>query len=147
MHPATVLAEELGNWRNWVGGRLSFDTAWSSHMPGVAAESDDPKFWLAVFREQEDAWRRAYDLEPPTRAELALLALVDGRPVASEAPCALCGGVIPPERLRPAGRPARFCSDRCRRASSRQAVAQRRTFENESPETSDIRAMTASTLR
>ena len=103
---------------------LPFDRAWADGVWIVCHAARDRDWWLGVFAEQREAWRRAYEGEAPTRPEAALgevrpehlgELVVDLAEDVSARPCAVCEGPI--HRSDPR---ARYCSVKCRRAAQYQ---------------------------
>ena len=109
---------------------IDFAAAWREGTATVAHHLGEPQRseWLSAVRDTRDGWQRAYQGEPQTRAEAALLVLVaavTGRPDLPEPSdaqprCTHCEGPIPAERGRDRTGRRRatltaYCSDRCRR--------------------------------
>ncbi len=106
---------------------VPFDRAWAMSVAEVCNRSADGEWWARVFDEQREAWRRAYDGEPPeygdapalldpertvavTVGELA--ALMAAEPV--ERRCALCGGSMDGRALQ-----AKYCRPEHEREAAR----------------------------
>jgi hypothetical protein len=106
---------------------VPFSDAWPLILAAIRGPDTDA--WRAVLSATEDAWRRAFDGEPPTSAEEAVL-LWAGDELADLTlvrRCEHCDGEIAADR----DRRARYCSDGCRAAAWHLAHA--RTDNSESP--------------
>ena len=118
--PPTLLAEELAAWRQIRGA--PFDGVWPHLVEAVLGSCKDPEFWRGVFAEQREAWRRAYDLEPMTAAEFALVSIRDGLPLNDvDRRCERegCEETIPRD-VRKGGARRRYCGETCRRKAERE---------------------------
>ena len=92
---------------------LPFEQAWPSALRSSDVAGSG---WAEIAEATRDGWRRAYEGEPATEAEIALRAAMprgwehrDGL----DRQCAWCAGPIGPER----DRRAVYCGNRCRRAA------------------------------
>jgi len=139
--PPEVLAAELAAWRTQPYGRsMPFAPAWARSVEVALRGAAERDSWRVAFAETEDAWRRAYDREPPTRAERALSTVADGLELSElvEQRCERCDRPLGDRGAGQFGERVRFCSDRCRREASRVALSHSRTA-LEQPEASAVR--------
>jgi hypothetical protein len=115
MNPAAVLTQHLAEARRQ--GEV-FAHAWPGAVGAALASTpneSERNEWAAVFGGMVATWRAAFDREPTTRTEAAMLRLADPDRVPLPAhPCEHCEEEISPARVR---RHARWCSDRCRQAA------------------------------
>jgi hypothetical protein len=122
MLPPERLREELAAWRASLFHHATFDGVWFGAVEHVLAACEDPAFWRAVFDEQRDAWRRAYDLAPQTAAEFALVGIRDNLPLGDvDRRCERegCDKTIPRD-VRKGGVRRRYCGETCRRKAERE---------------------------
>jgi hypothetical protein len=122
MLPPERLREGLAAWRASPWHHATFDAVWEPTVRAVLASCDDARFWAAVFDEQRDAWRRAYDLEPMTAAEFALVGVRDDLPLGDvDRRCERdgCEQTIPRD-VRKGGARRRYCGETCRRKAERE---------------------------
>jgi hypothetical protein len=106
---------------------LSFREAWPPAVQAVVARIENPDeraAWADVLSGDacggESHWRRAYDLEDPTKQERAIGALLDADrtiPVPF-GECERCRAALPPPSGVGSSRLRRFCSDSCRKRSA-----------------------------
>jgi len=114
--------EWLRDWLEWHRERgWSFEGAWIESVKRAcgSARAGEAKWWRAIFEEQRDVWRRAFNCEEPMAGDAALVLLAEGRLVADRDArllCAHCDEAVPPARL---AHGADFCSEECRRHASR----------------------------
>jgi len=144
--PPTRLVEELAAWRGDPWRHASFDAAWGQAVKGVLAScGNEAEFWRQVFAEQREAWRHAYELEPMTDAEFALVSIRDGLPLNDvDRRCERegCDKTIPRE-VRKGGARRRYCGETCRRKAERELrIAHDREVPNSVPQSTSRGAAT-----
>jgi hypothetical protein len=121
MTPAQRVREDLAAARRH--GKV-FAEAWPAATARAVAgqRRDEAEVWNAAFTATVAAWEAAWHRRAATRAQRAVhaLAVDDERvPMPEHGECA-CGTALPPPRHGPQ---RKWCSDGCRRAASRVALA------------------------